>query len=374
MRIIHVQKVAGISGSENHLLTLLPHLQARGVDVGMLVLVQPGQKAGMFVEQMRSAGIGTVVCPIRSRFDPSCLLQMRRHLRQARPNIVHTHLVHADIFGTVAARLAGVEAVVSTKHGFDEWRYARRYAFAERATARLQDRIIAISNALKNWLITVERLPSWKMEVVHYGIDTKAVVYAPREAFIASSSAIIVGTVSRLIPQKGIDVLIRAFAEVVRAKPNVSLVVVGDGPERSNLHRLSVELHVDDRITFTGPILHAEIGGWLSRFDIFAFPTYGEGFGLALLEAMALGKPVVASNVMAIPELLGDHGAGVLVPPGDVHALSGAILRLANDSRLRANLGAIAMQRASDEFTVDTMVSRTLRIYEAVVGLSKRSE
>jgi glycosyltransferase involved in cell wall biosynthesis len=369
MRIIHVQKVAGISGSENHLLTLLPHLQARGVDVGMLVLVQPGQTAEMFVEQMRSAGIRTAVCAIRNRFDPSCISQMRRYFRQTRPNIVHTHLVHADVFGSAAARLAGVEAVVSTKHGFNEWRYARRYAFADRAAARFQDRIIAISNALKNWLIAVERLPAWKMDVVHYGVDTQAVVGAPRESFIASSSALVVGTVSRLIPQKGIDVLIRAFAQVVRTKPNVSLVVVGDGPERSNLQRLAVELRVSDRITFAGSIRHAEIGSWLSGFDVFALPTYGEGFGLALLEAMAFGKPVVASDVMAIPEILGDERAGVLVPPGNVSALSDAILRLANDSTLRANLGVTAKQRACGEFTIDAMVDRTLRIYESVAGV-----
>lgn len=371
-RIIHIQKVAGIAGAENHLLTLLPQLRQYGYEPTMLVLADSEDRPESFIEQMRDRGVQTDLIPMGGDVDPLLVLWLVRYLKKHPFDLIHTHLFHADLYGTLAARLAGFRQIISTKHGFNPWRTRTLYAFLDRVAAAHQQQLIVISKALGEWLVEVERLPAQKMRVIHYAIDgdkfrrgrsaTSELVNIPRP---------IVGTVSRLIHQKGVHVLLTAFAKCLEKYPQAALVIVGDGPSRGQLEERSRQLSIAPQTHLLGYVPHPRLGAIARDFDIFAFPTFGEGFGLVLLEAMSLGKPVVASKVMAIPEIVMDGETGLLVPPEDSDALAQALLRLMDDRSLCQQLGRAGRQRVEREFTLEVMVQKTIGVYQEVLGIPR---
>jgi glycosyltransferase involved in cell wall biosynthesis len=328
----------------------------------MLVLAGPGDRPAPFVASMKSRGIDCETISMSSDLDPLLLLRLVKFMRGHPSQLVHTHLIHADLYGTLAARLAGVPSVFSTKHGYNPWRTRRFYGFLDRLAAVFQNRIVTISDALGRWLVEVEGLPPEKLSTVHYALDVDR---------FRSSSAVdsslqvprpIIGTISRLIHQKGIHVLLQAFAACAKNHPSVSLVVVGDGPERSNLENLAEELDLGHRVHFLG--YRSDIDTILQCMDIFALPSFGEGFGLVLLEAMACSKPVVATDVMSIPEIVQPGKTGFLVPAQDVSALAEALDTLIANPGLWDQFGKAGFQRVKREFTVERMVRKTAEVYQ----------
>lgn len=370
-KVLHIQKVAGIAGSENHLLTLLPQLREYGYELRMLVLAAPEDRPGAFIKQMHSHGIVTNVIPMRGNIAPFLVIRLAYYIRRHNFNLIHTHLFHADLYGTLAARLAGVQSVVSTKHGFDPWRRGMWYGFLDRRIAFLQEHIIVISKAIGQWLSEVEGLPKSKMRVVHYAIDVDGFrADTPSKKFSSIMSQPIIGIVSRLIHQKGVQVLIEALGICIEKYPETSLVIVGDGPCRSVLEQQAQTLGIAENVHFLGYVVHPELNSIMQAFDIFAFPTFGEGFGLVLLEAMACAKPIIASEVMAIPEIVLHEECGLLVPPGDPVLLAEALQKLLQDSDLRQQYGDTGFRRVTNEFTVKRMARQTARVYGEMLGVS----
>jgi glycosyltransferase involved in cell wall biosynthesis len=370
--ILHIQKVTGLAGSENHLLTLLPGLREYGYDPIMLVLTAPPEdRADAFVEQMRSQGVQTDLMPMSADVDPLLVARLARYIRRHRFTIVHTHLFHADIYGTLAARLAGVPRIVSTKHGFNPWRRKRQYALLDRLAAGFQTHIITISQAIGQWLVQVERLPAEKMRVIYYALDTERFRRCSQTpAALSTFSRPIIGTVARLIPSKGVHILLDAFATCLEHSVQASLLVLGDGPERAALEAHARARGIAGHVHFLGYMAAPDVSAMIRAFDIFAFPTFGEGFGLVLLEAMAWGKPIVASRVMAIPEIVLHNDTGLLVPPGDAVSLAQALLRLMQDPTLCHTLGMAGQKRGEQEFTVERMVQQTVNVYNEMLGLT----
>jgi glycosyltransferase involved in cell wall biosynthesis len=365
LKVLHLQKVAGIAGSENHLLTLLPRLRQYGYEPTMLVLADGEDRPGPFVERLRASGVEAGILPMRGSIDPMLVGRLVRHVRRHAPDLVHTHLFHADLYGSLAARLAGVRHIVATKHGFNPWRRRLHYALLDRMAAYSQRRIITISNAIGRWLVEVEGLPAGKMRTIHYALDAGQFRRQGEGGPVLSDPpGPVIGTVTRLMRQKGVHVLIQAFAHCVKEQPAASLVIAGDGPARSELEQQATALGIKAQVQFLGYVPHPRLGYLMEGFDIFAFPTFGEGFGLAVLEAMALGKPVVASDVMAIPEIVLQGKTGLLVPPDDAPALANALLKLLGDAALRDQFGNAGRQRAQAEFTVERMVGETVEVYE----------
>jgi glycosyltransferase involved in cell wall biosynthesis len=368
-RVLHVQKVAGIAGSENHLLMLLPCLRERGFEPSMLVLADPEDRPEPFIQQMRSNGVPVDSILMRADVDPLLPAVLARYLRRHSFELIHSHLFHADLYCALAAHLAGRGRLVSSKHGYNPWRAKPQYGMLDRLAALKQRRIIIISHSIGNWLARVEGLPAEKMRTVHYALDAhKFRSFGDAASPCDGLARPIIGVVSRLLAQKGVHVLIQAFADCLAHGPAGSLVIVGDGPARPELEQQARVLGISGKVHFLGYVPHPALSAIIRSFDIFAFPSFGEGFGMVLLEAMAWGKPVVASDVIAIPEIVLDGVTGLLAPPHDPEKLASALVRLIKDENLRLDLGGAGQRRVETRFTVERMVRQTVEVYEEVLN------
>jgi glycosyltransferase involved in cell wall biosynthesis len=352
-RVLHIQKVKGISGSENHLLSLLPGLRARGHDAHMLVLHEREAGAADFVRELRARDVPVDELVLRLDVDPVAFGRVTRRLALLRPEIVHTHLVHGDAYGLPAGVLARVAHRFSTKHGFNEFRDSRTFARGDRAVSSLAHVQIAISRGLAEYLAEREGFAADAFEVVHYGIaagpDPPPAPPTPRLLCIG-----------RLIPIKGHEVLLKAFAGAREEVPELKLDLAGTGPLEGELRNLAGE-----GVRFLGHVSPAQ--PLIEQAAIVVVPSLGEGFGMVALEGMERGRAVIASSVGGLPEIVGDD-AGILVPPGEVEALRSAIVELARDLPHAEELGTAGRKRALAEFSEDRCVERTEALYRKAAG------
>jgi glycosyltransferase involved in cell wall biosynthesis len=348
MKILHVQRIGGIGGSERHLLTLLPALAERGVDVRFLGLDDTSRAPDPFYEALT---VPYARIPARSDIDPRLALRVRRETRNA--DIVHTHLVHADVYGAL-----GAQRLVSTKHNDDPFR-AGAFRFVERALTRRASKVIAITEALARFQVEHVGLPADKLEVIHYGLDELPAAWGSNPVDDVQPDARVLLAVCRLEPQKGLDIALRALPEIRAHHPRAELVVLGEGTQRPELERLATSLQVPVYLLGRVP----DVAAWLRRADLLVHPARWEGFGLALLEAMLASKPVVATNVSSIPEIVTDGETGLLVPPDDAPALADAVIRTLDEP---GGYGEQGRARAESEFSVARMADRTLALYERV--------
>ncbi len=348
-RVVHVHRIRGIGGSERHLLTLLPALASEGVEPVFLGLDDP---AGELEPFYRELGVEAVRLPCPRDVDPGLLRRVRRELARLRPDVVHTHLVHGDVYGTLGA---GKVPVVSSKHNDDPFRRGP-FRHLERLLTRRAARLIAISEALRRFCVDAVGLPEDKVEVVHYGLDGLPAPWGESGRVELPADARVLLSVARLAPQKGVDVAVRALARVRAVEPRAAMVVLGEGPERPRLEAEGVYL----------PGRVGDVAPWYRRAEALVHPARWEGFGLALLEAMLAAKPVVATRVSAAPEIVADGETGLLVPPDDEEALANAVLALLGDPARAAAMGEAGLERARNEFSVARMAGRTAAVYASV--------
>jgi glycosyltransferase involved in cell wall biosynthesis len=351
VRVVHVHRIRGIGGSERHLLTLLPALAERGVDVSFVGLDDPAGVPEPFYAELQ-VPFERLSAP--RDIDPALAVRLARTLRSPRPHLVHTHLVHADVYGA----LAPGTRLVSTKHNPDPFR-AGPFRFAERALTWRAARVIAISEAVRRFCIDRVGLPAGKVEVVHYGLDGLPRAWNANPPLDIGRPLLL--AVCRLEAQKGLDTAVRALAEV----PQATLLVLGEGPDRAALELLAASLGVRERVLLPGRV--GDVAALYAQADVVVHPARWEGFGLAMLEGMLASRPIVAARAGSAPELVDDGRTGLLVPVDDSQALAEAVSSLLADPARAAAMGAAGLERARAEFSVARMAERTLALYEAVV-------
>jgi glycosyltransferase involved in cell wall biosynthesis len=359
LKVLHLHKIKGLSGSERHLIALLPALRAQGIDAQVLALDVAGSDAPRFYAELDAAGVPCRLVRCTADVNPRMARDVVRAVRAERPDLLHTHLVHGDVYGSIASRLTRVP-FVSSRHNDDRYLLGP-FRYVDRAFARHARRLVAISDAVRRFL---ERagLPREKLVTVHYGLDELPAgpsEVSPEDAGVPEDAPLAVA-VGRLIAQKDHATLLRAFARVRREHPDARLGILGGGPLESETRALADELGLDGAVLLPGRV---ETRDWLERADVFVHTSRWEGFGIVLLEAMLARLPVVATRVSAVPEIVADGDTGLLVEPGDDEGVAAALARLLADPARARALGEAGYERAREEFSVARMTERTLAVY-----------
>jgi glycosyltransferase involved in cell wall biosynthesis len=360
VKVLHVHKLTGVSGSENHLLALLPALRAHGVDARFLGLDVPGTDAARFHERLDELGVPhrSVRCGLDA--SPRLARDVIRAVRVEQPDLLHTHLVHGDVYGSIAGAVTRTP-FVSTRHNDDRYLLGP-FRYVDRAFARNAKRIIAISDAVRVFLERAGHDPA-KLMTIHYGLDDLPIAASeptPEQAGIPPDAPLAVA-VGRLIEQKDHPTLLRAFARVRESQPATRLAILGSGPLEAQTRALAEELGLGKAVFLPG---RTEIRDWLARADVFVHTSRWEGFGIVLLEAMLAGLPVVATSVSAVPEVVADGETGALVAAGDVEGVARELGALLADPDLARRLGEAGRARARSEFSVERMADQTILVYE----------
>ncbi len=370
IRVLQVLATLMPGGSEISVLRLVGALDP----VRTLVRVAWLRGEPVLADDFRAAGVEVVPMGMRAKIDPACFLRLRRYVARERIDVVHTHMDVADFYGALAGRLGGARCVVATKHAPDEFRTRptwKRYPFLvlERLAYEMEDAVIVVSEGLASFLEEAERLPRRKMVVIGHGIDgVSGAGPRPetRRALGLPPLDPLLGAVGRLSPEKGHGVLLRALPTILATFHRVGVVLVGDGPSRSELEAETRRLGIADRVVFLGQ--RRDVPVVLAALDLFVQPSLYEGFGISLLEAMAAGLPIVASRVGGIPEVVQDGATGLLVPPRDPAALASAVIRLLRDREEAGRLGAAAARRARERYSLRAAAARVDALYRDILG------
>jgi glycosyltransferase involved in cell wall biosynthesis len=364
--IVHFIDSPTFGGTEQVLLHLLAGLdQQRWRSV---LLHHPEPALAPLLEGARRLGVETRTVPrMAGMRTVTSLPRFLRVLQAARPDVFHAHLcwLLSCKYGLLAAALARVPGIVATAHQYMEPPWGRGIALQQRLFQRCAERYIAVSQAVADQLCEGFGVPARKVQVIHNGIPCRDLAGPPdpalRTALSRAPARPIVLTVARLDQQKGHAVLF----EAIRQLPDAMFVLAGDGPEKAVLEAKARALGIDDRVVLLGH--RSDIRDLLAACDLFVLPSHYEGLPLAVLEAMAAGRAVVATAVGGVPEAVLNGVTGVLVRPRDPSALAKAIHMLLADPLLAHRMGAAARSRVEREFSSAAMVQRVTRIYEEVL-------
>jgi glycosyltransferase involved in cell wall biosynthesis len=302
-------------------------------------------------------------------FDPFVLFRLAWLIRKMGVRIVHTHLVHADLLGRWAARAVGVPTIVTTRHyAIDNKQDTRLYRMADRAAGKASA-IVAVSRAVAEHLVARGIAPKGRIAILPNGIDPARFDPASVPS-VGDRSDRVVGAIGRLHPQKGFLPLLEIFRRVVDRYPVARLEIVGEGPLREALEGRIAQLGLQGRAILLGRVPYDQMPRTIASWDLFAMPSRWEGFGIAAAEAMAMEKPVIASALEGLLELVEDGRSGYLLPPGATDAWCDAIVGLLEDREKCRQMGRAARERIVRHFDIRSSVERLTSLYDSLLGLT----
>lgn len=369
-RIVYVVDNISFRGGERTFLQLASGLPRSRYDIA--VACSPG---GTFVDRLHDLGVPVIAADMRRRRRLDRVWELARELRRRDPHIVHTQ-GRGDPFGRLAARLARVPAVVSTTAMIssryevsERWRKAL-YRLIDLATDRLVDRYVVVNRTSVTALTRRHGVPPSRVAVIPNGIELHRYDPAGMDAGAwrvrlgVPEDAILLGAVGRLTWQKGFPDLLKAFAGI--RDERTWLVIAGDGPEWEDLRVMAQGLDVSNRLVLPGFV--DDVPGLLADLDLFVLSSHREGHPMVLLEAMAMARPVVATDIPGVGDTISDGVDGRLVPPADPNALAAAIQAMIRDPAGAQRMARRARQKVEREYTVERMVRRTALLYDELLA------
>jgi glycosyltransferase involved in cell wall biosynthesis len=362
VRVVEILATGTNGGAQEHLYGLLSRLDQTHYDASVVSL-----SAGSAVRKLQRHGFDVTV--IDEPDDAAAVRLLAAHLAAVRPDVIHTHMYRADVVGTEAANLLAETGhrrtyVVSTVHS-SRVRSAEDRELIRRLTPSM-DQLIAVSKSIERKIADEHRTGA-PVRLIYNGVDLQRYDHQdpcctlPDEYGMEAGSQI-VGVVARLEPEKGHQTLIEAWPHVLRSVPDAYLLIVGEGSRRDFLESLAQTKKVAHRVVFTGR--RDDIPAVTAALDVAVLPSWREAQGLSILEAMALSRPVVASDVGGIPEMIEDGVTGLLVPHDDPPALAAAIVRLLKDHQLADTLARAGHDLVHDRFCIELMVKAIEGIYD----------
>jgi len=389
IKVLHLITRLDKGGSaENTLLTALgldknryEVLLAKGPSTESKMGFRERMEVDKSLQIAQSDGVGIINIPKLMRridllYDFISFIKILKIIRSEKPQIVHTHTSKAGLLGRLAAFVAKTPIIIHTPHGHIFYGYFGRvtsylFVLIEKLLAKITDKIISLTNQEGLDHVRLNIACPEKFISIHSGVDIQRFISAKsggdglKASFGIMPQSLVVGTIGRLVPIKGHEYLIEAAPKILKEVPGVKFVLVGDGNLRPKLERLTNALNVQDAFLF----LHwrSDIPKIIRMFDLFTLPSLNEGMGKVLVEAMAAGKAIVASNTGGIPDLVVHAHNGLLVPPGNPSRLAEAIVTLLKDSNKRQEMGENGKLLAQ-RYSVESMVNKTETLYEELLA------
>lgn len=370
VKVCHVAMGDLWAGAEVHLLALMTYLVRLHGFEWAVVLFNEGRLA----DELRKLPLSLTVIPEKHHGPLALASRLGKVFRQFRPDVVHTHKYKDSILAALVARYVGIPHVVRVVHGMPEPFKGLRnvkmagYTIADRfVTGWLVDKVIAVSSDIEQALL--RSYDAARIVCIHNGIDLEAVRATTQRADMRrkwniDNKAVLIGTVGRLVPVKGHALLLEAFRILSQSFQNVILILVGDGPLREQLETEAKRLGLDQSVIFSG---HQEQSyDFINMMDIFVLPSLHEGIPMVLLEAFALKRPVIASRVGGIPEVVSHGESGILVSPSNPDELAAAISALIEDQSKALAFGETGRCQVECEYSAKMMADRTASMYRTL--------
>ena len=369
-RVLHLHSTLQRGGTEMAHLRLLPRMDPAAWTFRVAWLHGSGDLAPEFA---RACGADPLHLDLRFKADLAVLPRLVALMKAERIDLLQTHMDLADYYGAAAARLCGTR-LISIRQNADEFRTRRTwkrppFLLLEHLSYAAADAVIAVSEGLVEFLARAERLPRHKTVVIPNGVDETIAARAPEPSAARRRLGLpdgrLLGSVGRLAEQKGHVHLLRALPEIRGEFPDARIVLAGEGPERARLEAEADRLGLSDAVVFLGH--RDDVATVLAALDLFVFPSLWEGLPMALLEAMALAKPVVAARCVGVDDLVTDGVTGLLTDPRDPAGLAGAARRLLRDPQAAERLGETARRRVFERHTLVRIADDVDRLYRRVL-------
>lgn len=337
------------------------------------------RESGALAQRIRPDGVKVIALHKAAGNDVTVPFRLARVLRQERVDVVHSNNWGTLAESVLAAKWARTPSIVHTQHGLEygigDSRSRDRHPLrmlAKRVAARWIDRIVAVSHEVQAMVVKEWRVPDRKVSVIHNGIALTARRLGDEERLERrrriglGPGDYVIGSVGIFRPVKDFPTLVRAMAHVASRSTGARLVLVGDGPSRLEIEQMVERLKLQPFVRFLG--MRADVEDLLPIMDLFVLCSFSEGISLSILEAMAAGVPVVATDVGGNPEIIGQSGVGVLVPPRSPRKTADAILSLLRDPDRRRAMGVLAQERVRERFSLQRMASDYEALYAGIVG------
>lgn len=358
MKIVHLISSSGLFGAEKVMLKLAVASKQEGHEPWVVAIDNRHNPHLEVIREARLLGLETHFIVSRGRFDFEAARNLADFVREKKIEIVHSHNYKADLLAFLASRKVRVR-LVATLHGYigRGWKLKVYEAF-DRWLMRFFNKVILVDSSLRRWF---EEGPV-SCIVINNGIDTQEFKPLARDA---KNEELVIGTVGRLSAEKGYDYLLKAFAEISKACPGARLLFVGDGPLGEKFKTQSSELKIEDRVEFAG--FQSDVKPFYEKMDIFCSSSLIEHFPVAVLEAMACGKPIVATDVGGTRGLIKNRETGLLIKRASVRQLRDGLLELAKDAILRKSLGENARVFVEQKCSVYRMVNSYIEVYKTLI-------
>jgi len=386
VRILYVRNFRGITditGAETYLFSLLQGLDRKRYEPLLACITNPSQPEQQWLTELKRRQFPFVIIPIKHRASIRDLIEVRKLIHQFKADVVHSLDHRADVIAITGARLTG-KAAVASFFGWTNWdescRKGKLYAWLDRKFLRRADAMIVDSSHIATHMEWPQGEGA-PVAVIPNGVDSRRfdpdkVTDTLKDKFFGNKNVVILGMVGRVHPNKGQLDFVQAAASLAAKQPDLRFLIIGDAPVGFEDYYQKVSdrittLGLQDRVLITN-VPSAQIPVVMNSIDILLAPSYLESFSYTLLEAMAMEKPVIASNAGGTPEMISDGENGLLVPPGDPQALAQTASMLLSDASLRHRIGKRARQIIMKNWSIDIMADRTMQVYEEVLSCRRQ--
>ncbi len=372
-RIIHIQVLPILSGVQKSMLDIISRLDPNKYDITVLC-----QTEGDLTQALKQKNIRFITLPelkreINPYYDFLAFLKLYKLLKHGKYDLVHTHSSKPGIIGRLAAKAAGIKCIVHTVQGFAFHEHSSNVQIflvrlLEKLAGMASHKVIFVNSKDRDIASKMKLVPNQKMVTIHNGVDLNQFNSANglKNGNGIKKNGAMVGMVARLWEQKAPQDYIASIPKVVAKMPDAKFLVIGDGPLETELKKMSDKLGIEKNVQFLG--WRQDINDLLKVIDVVVLPSLWEGLPVAILEAMALSKPIVATNIKGNNELVVHGETGYLVKPGNPEEISSYVLKLLNDQPLAKKMGRLGYSRVKEKFALNKIVEQTSSLYENLLN------